>query len=244
MAVWPTTLAQYPLVDGYEEAYIENAIHSTMSIGRKNRLRDTSVFKTYKIKIQVPTSDKDTLKGFWRDTLNNGTDAFDWTRFDDPTTPHSYRMFEDPDMMPVAPKLWRVTLNLCDAAPQRVIDTSVVPPAAVWPADIPAYSEVSGFKEKWNGFALRSGISVGQTSRSRGSFTDRQISVQVPRMTLSQKQSFEAFYEDDTILGSRSFTHNGWSDDGSTETYVFLAPPKFKSHGAQIFTLNLDLVTQ
>lgn len=243
MAVWPTTLPQYPVASGYEEAYIENAIHSPMSIGRKNRLRDNNVFKTYKIDVNVPTSEKATLFGFWKETLRNGADAFDWVKFDDPTTPHSYKMLSDPEMTPIAPKFWRITINLCDAEPQRVIDTSIVPAAAVWPADIPAYSEVSGFRERWNGFALRSGISAGQTSRSRGTFTERQISVQVPRMTLAQKQSFEAFYEDDTVLGSRTFTHDGWSDDGSDETYVFLAPPKFKAHGAQIFTLNLDLVT-
>lgn len=242
-AVWPATLSQYPVVDGYEEAYIENAIHSSMSIGRKNRLRDTNVFKTYKASINVPTSEKSTLKTFWKETIHNGTDAFDWTKFDDTTTPHSYKMLSDPEMTPIAPKLWRVTFNLCDAAPQRTIDTSIVPADAVWPADIPAYSEISGFKEQWNGYALHSGISQGQTARSRGSFTERRISIQVPRMSSAQKQSFESFYEDDTVLGSRTFTHTGWSDDGSSETYVFLSPPKFKAHGAKIFTLNLDLVT-
>lgn len=238
MAVWPVTLIQEPIANGYEETYLESAIHSGMSVGRKNRLRDPSVLKTYNIKVPVDDDGKDTVFGFWSATLHNGTDAFDWVKFDDGVTARSYKMLSDPDITPVINGVWHVSLKLIDAEPQRVIDTTIVPAAASWPGALPLYANVSGWKETWNGYALRSGLMPGKTGRARGSFTEKRYSLSM-MITLAQKATFEAWYEDDLVLGSLPFLHAGLGSG----RYVMLAPPKFSGLGAGLFTLSLELVT-
>lgn len=241
MAVWPTSLMQQPITDGYEETYLENAIHQGMSVGRKNRLRDPSVLKQYSVKVVVDDDGKNTLFTFWSSTLNNGTGTFDWVKFDDGATAHTYRMLSDPDITAVGNGIWQASLKLMDAAPQRVIDTTVVPAAASWPGDLPQGAAMSGWRESWNGYSLRSGMMQGKTSRSRGSLTEKRYGVSM-MVTLAQKVSFESFYEDDLVLGTLTFTHAGWST-GATETYVMLAPPKFQALGAGLFTLALEVVS-
>ena len=235
MAVWPTSLVQQVTADGYEETYLESAIHSSMSVGRKNRLRDPSVIKTYNVRVPLSDDDKDTLFGFWSVTLGNGTSSFDWVKFDDGVTAHSYKMLSDPDISAVGNGIWHTSLKLIDAAPQRVIDTTIVPAAATWPATLPQGGNIGGWKETWNGYALRSGLMPGKNFRSRGSLTEKRLSISM-MITLAQKANFEAWYEDDLVLGSLPFTWDG-------TRYVMLAPPKFGGLGAQLFTLSLEVVS-
>lgn len=235
MVVWPTSLVQQVTADGYEETYLESAIHSSMSVGRKNRLRDPSVIKTYNAKVQLSDDDKDTLFGFWSTTLSNGTSSFDWVKFDDGVTAHSYKMLSDPDITATGNGIWHASLKLIDAAPQRVIDTTIIPAAATWPATLPQGANVGGWKETWNGYALRSGLMPGKKFRSRGSLTEKRLSLSL-MITLAQKHTFESWYEDDLVLGSLPFTWDG-------VRYVMLAPPKFNGLGAQLFNLSVEVVT-
>lgn len=241
MAVWPVTLVQQPKASSYEESYLEHAIHSGMSVGRKNRLRDPSVMKTYKVRIPLDDTGKATFFGFWSTTISNGTEAFDWIKFDDGMTAASYRMLSDPDITATGSGIWEASLSLIDAEPQRVIDTTVTPAATTWPGSLPSGSAVSGYRESWNGYSLRSNLMQGKTSRSRGSFTEKRLGVSC-LLTLDQKHTFEAWYEDDLVLGTLPFTHDGWAAFTSTR-YVMLTPPKFKGLGAGLFEVNVELVS-
>jgi hypothetical protein len=241
MAVWPTSLVQQVTADGYEETYLESAIHSSMSVGRKNRLRDPSVIKTYNVRVPLSDDDKDTLFGFWSTTISNGTGSFDWVKFDDGVTSHSYKMLSDPDITAVGNGIWYVTLKLIDAAPQRVIDTTIIPSAASWPTTLPQGANVSGWKESWNGYSLRSGLMPGKNFRSRGSLTEKRLSISM-MITLAQKAIFEVWYEDDLVLGAKPFTCSAWTT-GATERYVMLTPPKFNALGAGLFNLSLEVVS-
>lgn len=241
MAVWPVSLVQQPKANGYEETYLESAVHSGMSVGRKNRLLDPSVIKTYTVKIATDDDGRDVLYQFWSDTIQNGTDAFDWVKFDDGSTAHSYKMLSDPDMNCVGAGLWEASLKLIDADPQRTIDTTVASAVSVWPASLPQGSDVGGLREAWNGYSLRSGLMPGKTQRARSSLTERRVSTSC-LIDLTQKHTFESWYEDDLGLGSMPFTHDGWNA-GVTDRYVMLAPPKFSGVGAGLFKLSIEVVT-
>ena len=241
MAVWPLSLVQQPIANGYEESYLESAVHSGMSVGRKNRLRDPAVMKTYNVKIPVDDEGKDVVFGFWSSTLHNGVDPFDWVKFDDGLTAHTYRMLNDPDITSATNGVWYVSLKLTDVSPQRVIDTSSTPTAASWPSEMPQGADANGWREVWNGYSLRGGVMPGKTARPRGSLTEKRLSLST-MITLAQKRVFEAWYEDELMLGTLPFTHNGWTT-GASARYVMLTPPKFTGMGAQLFTLSTELVT-
>lgn len=242
MPTWPVTVIQEPSADGYEETYLESAIHSGMSVGRKNRLRDPSVVKTYKVKVLANDDQRDAIHTFWSTTLRSGTLPFDWIKFDDGSTAASYRMLSDPDLVAVSSGVWKVSLSLIDAEPQRVIDTTIVPAAASWPSSLPQGGAVGAWRESWNGYSLRSGIMPGKTARSRSTFIERRLTIQA-MVNLTQKRTFEGFYEDDLVLGTKTFTHTGWTTSGASERYVMLAPPKFAGLGAGLFTLTTEVVT-
>jgi hypothetical protein len=213
-----------------------------MSVGRKNRLLDTAVIKSYRLKVMMDDSGKDTLFAFWSDTLYNGTQPFDWIRFDDGSTAASYRMLSDPDIIAVSSGVWKASLNLIDAEPQRNIDTTVAPVATSWPASMPQGGQIGSWREVWNGYGLRSGMMQGKTARSRGSLTERRLSIQ-NLIDLSQKRAFEEWYEDDLFLGTQPFSHTGWTTDGSSQRYVMLTPPKFSGMGAGLFTVSNEVVS-
>jgi hypothetical protein len=232
---------QQVTADGYEETYLENAIHSGMSVGRKNRLRDPSVIKTYNVRVPMDDDGKDVLFGFWSTTLGNGTESFDWIKFDDGVTAHSYKMLSDPDITATGNGIWKASLKLIDAAPQRVIDTTIVPAAASWPTTLPQGANVGGWKETWNGYALRSGLMPGKNFRSRGSLTETRLGLSM-MITLAQKAILEAWYEDDLVLGVKPFTCSAWTT-GASARYVMLTPPKFGGLGAGLFNLSLEVVS-
>lgn len=239
MAVWPPGLQQNVSVEGYDETYMDSAIRATPSIGRKTRLRDSWVMKSYSASILLESESIDTLWGFWRDTLRNGADPFDWVLFDDGATSASYLMLGDPEITAVDAALWRASLRLCDATP-RSITIPGIPSVVTWPAELPAYAQINGRKESWNGYSLRSGISTGQTARARTTYTQRGLTL-TQQMTLAQKRAFETFYETTAGMGTKPFTHDGFSTDGSSETYRFAKAPKITGLGAQLFTVSLEL---
>lgn len=240
MAVWPAALQQNASVEGYSEEYMDSAIRSTPSIGRKTRLRDSWVMKGYSASILLESENIDVLWGFWRDTLHNGTGPFDWVKFDDGVTPASYLMLGDPEIVAVDAALWRASFKLCDTVPRSITIPST-PSVVAWPAELPAYAQISGRKESWNGFSLRSGISPGQSARARTTFTQRGLAL-TQQMTLAQKRAFETFYEVTAGLGTKPFTHDGFSADGSPETYRFVKSPKITGLGAQVFNMSTELI--
>jgi hypothetical protein len=242
MPTWPVTLVQEPSADGYEETYVENAVHSTMSVGRKNRLLDTAVIKSYRVKVMMDDDGKDTLWDFWSDTLQNGTQSFEWIRFDDGSTAASYRMLSDPDMTAASSGVWKVSLQLIDSEPSRNIDTTITPTPTSWPATLPQGGLISGWRESWNGYSLRQSMMQGTKQRARGTLTERRLSIQ-SMVNLTQKRAFEEWYEDDLFLGTQPFSHTGWTTDGASERYVMLTPPKFTGMGGGIFTMSNEVIS-
>lgn len=240
MAVWPPTLQQNASVEGYDETYMDSALRASSSIGRKTRLRDAWAMKGYSASILLESESIDTLWEFWRGTLRNGADPFDWVLFDDGETTASYLLLSDPEITAVDAALWRASLRLCDAAP-RSITIAGSPSVVAWPTDLPAYAQVNGRKDSWSGFSLRSGISQGQATRARTTFTQRGLSL-TQQMTLAQKRAFETFYETTAGLGTKPFTHDGFSTDGATETYRFAKPPKVTGLGARVFNVSMELI--
>jgi hypothetical protein len=79
MAVWPATLPQYVLVDGYQERPPELLIESPMDAGPPARRRRFTAGETaIACRIALSAAQKATLEGFFGDDLKAGAVAFDW----------------------------------------------------------------------------------------------------------------------------------------------------------------------
>lgn len=242
MSVWPVTLVQHALASGYEESYVDPVVRVSPVFRRKYRLRDIVVIKTYSVSVPITSTDIDTILGFWRYTLEQGTLPFDWVRFDDGTTAHSYLMRGEPTFTATGSDEWRVSLKLVDATP-RDIQVDKEPAVVSWPAGAPEYPATEGLKLSFDGLVLRSPYSPVQSSRPRARRVEKSLTI-TQMMTLSQKRVFESFYEDDTVVGIKPFTHYGFSADGGTETYSFASPPTVSALGGQLFSATFSLVME
>lgn len=85
MAIWPVTLPQNVSWQGYARRIVESRIRTQMDAGPpKLRARYRSAIIEHDVPIQYFTKAQWVLlETFYRDTLANGTQPFDWT---DPLT--------------------------------------------------------------------------------------------------------------------------------------------------------------
>lgn len=83
-AVWPPSLPQAPLIDGYSDTLPKTTVRTQMDAGpAKARSRFTAGVEPVKYTLPHLTNDqKETLKGFFNNTLSGGALSFDWI---DPT---------------------------------------------------------------------------------------------------------------------------------------------------------------
>lgn len=79
MPVWPTTLPQYVLEQGYSENAPDQSIESQVDGGPvKQRRRYTTNFRPLKVTIRCEPDEVATFEDFYYDTLLGGTLTFDW----------------------------------------------------------------------------------------------------------------------------------------------------------------------
>ncbi|WP_119305216.1 hypothetical protein [Dongia deserti] len=77
--LWPASLPQDVLVDGYEHNWGVGTIRSQTDTGpAKQRRRFTAVPRPFKALTEVDRTQLATLYAFWRDTLAMGSLPFDW----------------------------------------------------------------------------------------------------------------------------------------------------------------------
>jgi hypothetical protein len=110
--VWPSTLPQKPLVDGYGEDFPENTIRTEMEVGpAKLRRRSTAAPKKITISFLMTQIQVATFETFFNTTLSSGSLPFDWAHPRTGVT-ESFRFMKPPQIRPASGLLWKVALEL------------------------------------------------------------------------------------------------------------------------------------
>ncbi len=111
--VWPLSLPQRPLAQGFNERAPDTAIRTQMEAGAaKVRRRFTAGIRTMDMQLRLSADQVATLDAFHDSTLHGGSLRFDWVH---PRTgvAMTYRFVEQPSYAPVARgRLWTATLKL------------------------------------------------------------------------------------------------------------------------------------
>jgi hypothetical protein len=112
--LWPASLPQDVLVDGYGERFPDGKIRTPMETGpAKQRPRFTATVTPLKVTIELPRADVQTLLEFYRDMLGMGSLPFDWLH---PRTLATVTMrfaADPPEPKPLpGAQLWSVALDL------------------------------------------------------------------------------------------------------------------------------------
>ena len=80
MAVWPSTLPQNFEPESFQLTYGKNVVRSQMSQGPpKSRRKATSAPQLVKGSMQLTSAQFTTFNTFFKTTLFDGADPFDWT---------------------------------------------------------------------------------------------------------------------------------------------------------------------
>lgn len=80
MATWPSSLPDYPEIDGYQESKQDGAVRTQMDAGPpKQRRRFSATITEFDAVFLLDDSEIDTLETFYETTLEEGTLSFDWT---------------------------------------------------------------------------------------------------------------------------------------------------------------------
>jgi len=112
-AVWPASLPQEPLVEGFNERAPDTVIRTQMEAGPpRARRRFTAGIRHIECQVRLTPARVETLDAFFRATLAGGALPFDWTH---PRTgaAATFRFVEPPSYAPVARgTLWQGTLRL------------------------------------------------------------------------------------------------------------------------------------
>lgn len=78
-AVWPTSLPQYVLEQGYQESLPDNNLESSVDAGlAKIRPRFTAQFQRFVVTVQMDQAQSATFRDFFNNTLSTGSQPFDW----------------------------------------------------------------------------------------------------------------------------------------------------------------------
>lgn len=79
MAVWPVTLPQEPLIEGFDAAAVDDTLRSEVDRGpHQSRPLFTGNYSIVQMNQLLTTAQKDTLLAFYRTTLARGSLPFDW----------------------------------------------------------------------------------------------------------------------------------------------------------------------
>lgn len=111
-AVWPITLPQVLLLEGFSSAPPQNFISTPMEVGQaKRRRRDVAAVYPVQGNIHCTAAQLATLWAFYRTTLADGSLRFDWT---EPVTGNAATyLFKEPfAYVAVGGGRYRVSLSL------------------------------------------------------------------------------------------------------------------------------------
>jgi hypothetical protein len=112
MTAWPSSLPDYVLQQGHNEALANVSMRSQMDAGpAKVRRRFTAGPRMVNAIVRLTTGQTLTLDTFFETTLVGGSLAFDWVL---PRTQasRSFRFTSPPEYRPVGPGIWDATLKL------------------------------------------------------------------------------------------------------------------------------------
>lgn len=85
--VWPTTLPDAPLVDGYSEALPDNTIRTGMDAKiAKVRKRGACAPVQFKVSMVLDATERAALRTFLNTTTDDGSIRFEWTHPDTAAT--------------------------------------------------------------------------------------------------------------------------------------------------------------
>ena len=111
--LWPPSLPQRPLVQGYSERAPETVIRTQTEAGPpKLRRRFTAGVRRFEMQLRLTSAQMDTLESFFDATVQGGALPFDWVH---PRTGviTSFRFAEPPTYTPAAGgQLWTAALSL------------------------------------------------------------------------------------------------------------------------------------
>lgn len=111
--VWPLSLPQRPLAQGFNEQVPNTLIRTQMEAGPpKVRRRFTAGIRTMDMQLRITPAQVDALDVFYDSTLQGGALPFDWVH---PRTgvAATYRFVEPPSYATMARgRLWTATLKL------------------------------------------------------------------------------------------------------------------------------------
>lgn len=110
--IWPPTLPDYLLKDGYSEMPPEVTLRTRMETGpAKVRRRATNAVRPIRGTVRLSAAQKALLDAFYVDTLVGGSLAFDWVH---PVTrgAASFRFVTRPTFTPAAGTNWNAALDL------------------------------------------------------------------------------------------------------------------------------------
>ncbi len=108
---WPVGLQQKLNAEGFQVKFGNTAMRTDMDVGpAKVRSRFTDAIDVYTCTIFLDYSDYSTFRTFFKTTLNNGVNRFDFT---DPFTNTSaeFRFAEEPDISPIGGTVFRVGMT-------------------------------------------------------------------------------------------------------------------------------------
>jgi hypothetical protein len=112
MAVWPVTLPDIPLVEGFSESAPDVTIRTQMDAGpARVRPRYTAGVRPVVGKISCTKAQVETLDVFHVTTLMNGSLPFDWAHPRTGVT-KAFRFVKAPKYMPDHKDSWVVSLEL------------------------------------------------------------------------------------------------------------------------------------
>ena len=112
-AVWPASLPQTPLAEGYNERAPDTVIRSPMEAGPPRlRRRFTAGVRNIECQLRLTPAQLDTLDAFFGSTVAGGALPFDWKHPRNGTAV-TFRFVEPPGYTPVARgTLWQAMLRL------------------------------------------------------------------------------------------------------------------------------------
>lgn len=112
MATWPATLQQKMEAAQFELVFGDTRIKSDIDVGpAKVRSRYTDAVDNYRGSIFLDYSEYDDLRTFYKTTLNNGTNTFDWVDPIDQTAA-VFRFISPPRISSVGGTTFNVSLAL------------------------------------------------------------------------------------------------------------------------------------
>jgi hypothetical protein len=78
-AVYPTTLPQFVLEQGYAEKFQSQTVESGMDTGpMKSRRRFSRAIREFSITLELTPQQRETFETFWLTTLRGGALPFEW----------------------------------------------------------------------------------------------------------------------------------------------------------------------